>query len=205
MIWLIIFHCLVGRSFSSPPNILHPFFKVSFKSDFQTYLLNSFFFLTEELFCVCWCNLGHLLGKVILAAPFPYSQLLSCLCPATFGWCTAILIHICNVLYNVFISFKDIFSLQNNPTVLSPFYRWDHWGSQGQHIQSHASAERRNWYGDQDFWLQVKCSFWPTRATSQFLVFPKHLCSSIFVFLSPVFHLSLLAHVFKTFGHNWLS
>lgn len=96
----------------STPNILHPFFKVSFRNDFQIYLLIVvfFFFLDSRAF-LCLLTQAFVGKTVILADLCPYFQLPWPLYLATLGWYSAILIHIYYVIYNVHISFKDIFSL----------------------------------------------------------------------------------------------
>lgn len=54
-------------------------------------------------------------------APCSYSHPSWCLCPATLGWCSAILINFCRVPHNVHISLKDFLSFHNILTMLSHF------------------------------------------------------------------------------------
>lgn len=127
---------------------------------FQKWLSNipAYSFFLDSRAVLCLLTQGFVGKKIILAAPCPNTQLPWPFCPATLGWCSAILIHVCHVLYSVHINIKAIFSLHNNSSCYLHFADEVIEAHRG-NIQSYASIERCNWYKDQGFWLQVKCSF----------------------------------------------
>ena len=97
---------------------LHPQHSPSFLQGlFQKWLSNKstyscfFFFSLDSRAFLCLLTEAFVGKTVILSDLCPYFQLPGPLYLATLGWYSAILIHICYVIYNVHISFKDIFSL----------------------------------------------------------------------------------------------
>lgn len=135
-------------------------------------------------------------------APCSYSHPSWLLCPATLGWCSAILINFCRVPYNVHISLKDFLSLHNILTMLSHFT--------DEVIEVHRGNISR-------IMLLLKgATGMKTRTSdSKSVLFLTHhgcplvSCFSLLSFAvqifqppSPLFYLSPTAPSFKTFGPN---